>query len=113
MASCPHCGQKGHEGEVRQLRFEAMHRCKKPHQVTSRQKKLGNEAVAGEKPSSRKNVEGHASKICIICVEDQTAFHTPVWINDFKFPRCLIDTGAEVNLISVKDAIKYGFSYNM
>ena len=30
-----------------------------------------------------------------------------------KFPRHLIDTGAEVNLISVKDAIKYEFSYNM
>lgn len=33
--------------------------------------------------------------------------------NGIKFRRCLVDTGAEVNLISVKDVIKYGFSYNL
>ena len=49
----------------------------------------------------------------MVCVEDQTALHTPVWINGIRIPRCLIDTGAEVNLFSVKDAIKYGFFYNM
>ena len=49
----------------------------------------------------------------MVCVEDQTAFHTPVWINGVRIPWCLIDTWAEVNLISVGDAIKYGFSYNL
>ena len=49
----------------------------------------------------------------MVLVEDLTALHTPVWINGVRIPRCLIDTGAEVNLMSVKDAIKYGFSYDM
>ena len=49
----------------------------------------------------------------MVCVEDQTALHTPVWINGVKIPRCLIDTGAEMNSISVKDAIKDEFSYNL
>lgn len=106
MATCPHCAQKGHEGEVCQLRFEAVHRRKKPYQETRRQKRLINEAAAGGEPSSSKNVEGDTSKTSMIYVEDQTAVHTPVWINGVKFPRCLIDTGAEVKLISIKDAIE-------
>lgn len=57
VASCPHCGQKGHEGEAWQLRFKVVHCWKKPYQGTRRQKKLGNEAVVGGKPSSSKNAE--------------------------------------------------------
>ena len=34
-------------------------------------------------------------------------------VNGIKFPRCLIDTGSEVNVISVKDATKHGFEYEM
>ena len=49
----------------------------------------------------------------MICIEDQTALHAPVWINEVKLTRCLIDSGSEVNLISVKDAVKHGFSYEM
>ena len=49
----------------------------------------------------------------MVCVEDKTAFHTLIWINGVRIPRCLIDIRAEVNLISVRDAIKYGFSYNL
>ena len=49
----------------------------------------------------------------MLCVEDKTVLHTPVWINGVRIPWCLIDIGAEVNLISVKDAIEYGFSYNL
>ena len=49
----------------------------------------------------------------MIHIEDQTALHTPIWINGVKFPRCLIDTGSEVNVMSVKDAIKHGFKYEM
>ena len=39
--------------------------------------------------------------------------YTPVWLNGVHFPRCLIDTGSEANLISVRDAIKYGMQYEM
>ena len=49
----------------------------------------------------------------MVSVADQTALHTPVWINGVRFPRCLVDTGSEVNLISRKDATKYGFSFEM
>ena len=59
------------------------------------------------------NLNAGPSGVSVVCVEDQTAFHTPAWINGIRIPRCLIDTGAEVNLISVRDAIKYGFSYDL
>ena len=39
--------------------------------------------------------------------------HSPIWINGVQFTRCLIDSGSEVNLISVKDAIKQGFGYEL
>lgn len=47
----------------------------------------------------------------MIGIKDKTTLHTLVWINGVKFHKCPIDTGSEVNLISVKDAIKHGFLY--
>ena len=32
VTACPHCGQKGHEGEVCQLRYEAVHLWRRPYQ---------------------------------------------------------------------------------
>ena len=49
----------------------------------------------------------------MVCIEDQTALHAPVWINEVKFAHCLIDLGSEVNLILVKDAVKHGFTYEL
>ena len=49
----------------------------------------------------------------MVSLEDQITLHTPIWINGIKFNRCLIDTGSEVNVISMKDAIKHGFEYEM
>ena len=113
VAACPHCGQKGHEGEVCQLRYEAVHHWRRPYQGKQKQRKLPKEKFAEEPLSTRTNPDEGPSRVSMVCVEGQTAFHTPVWINGVKIPRCLIDTGAEVNLISVRDAIKYGFSYNL
>ena len=39
----------------------------------------------------------------------KTLLYTPIEINGLRFPRCLVDIGSEVNLISVKDSTKYGF----
>ena len=52
-------------------------------------------------------------KASMIGISDQTALHTPAWINEVKLTRFLINTGSEVNLISVRDTIKHGFSYEM
>ena len=41
----------------------------------------------------------------------KTLLYTPIDINGVRFPRCLVDTGSKINLISVKDATKYGFSW--
>ena len=49
----------------------------------------------------------------MVCVNDWIGLHSPVWINGVNFTRCLIDSGSKVNLISVKDAIKHGFTYEM
>ena len=93
------------------MRYEA--RWKKPYHGTRKQKKpQSGESAEGQPSASAKTNDG-SNKVAMVLVEDQTALHTPVWINGVRLPRCLIDTGAEVNLISVKDAIKYGFSYDM
>ena len=113
VAACPHCGQKGHEGEVCQMRYETVQRWRRPYQGKPKQRKSPKEKSAEEQSSNRPNSNAGPSGVSVVCVEDQTAFHTPVWINGVKIPQCLIDTGAEVNLISVKDAIKYGFSYSL
>ena len=114
VTSYPHCGQKGHEGEACQLRYEAVHRWKKPYQGTRRQKKLQVRKPLRNSLQLQCHYKGRIEQlVAMVCVEDQTALHTPVWLNGVRIPRCLIDTGAEVNLISVKDAIKYGFSYDM
>ena len=113
VAVCPHCGQKGHEGEVCQMRYEAVQRWRRPYQGKPKQRKPLKEKSAEEQPPNRPDSKAGPSEVSVVCVEDQTAFHTPAWINGVRIPRCLIDTGAEVNLISVRDAIKYGFSYNL
>ena len=95
-----------------QLRYESVRRWKRPYQGTRKQNRFSNENVNEKKPSTNKRPDGD-TKVSMVRVEDQTALHTPVWINDVKFPRCPIDTGAEVNLISVEDVIKYGFSCNL
>ena len=113
VAACPYCGQKGHEGEVCQMRYETVQHWRRPYQGKPKQRKSSKEKSAEEQPSNRPNLSAGPSGVSMVCVKDQTAFHTAVWINGVKIPRCLIDTGAEVNLISVKDAIKYGFSYSL
>ena len=70
-------------------------------------------ASSGRNPSSSKDTEPELSKVSVICVEDQTALRTPVRINGVKFPRCIIDAGAEVNLIFVKGAIMHRFPYEV
>ena len=51
------------------------------------------------------------SAVTVVYDYDRTTLHTPMWLNGVRFPRCLIDTGSEVNLISVRDAIKHGMEY--
>ena len=96
-----------------QLRYEAVHCWRRPYRGKQKQKKSPKERSAEEQQSTRSNLNGKPSGVSMVCVEDQAAFHTPVWINGVRIPQCLIDTGAEVNLISVKDTIKYEFSYNL
>ena len=49
----------------------------------------------------------------MVCIEDQTALHAPIWINEVKFTHCLIDSVSEVNLILIKDTVKHGFAYEV
>ena len=84
-----------------------------PIKESKKKKKSPKERSTEEQPSTKTSSNGEPSEVSMVCVADQTALHTPVWINGVRIPRCLTDTGAEVNLISVKDGIKYGFSYNM
>ena len=107
---CPHCGRYGHKESVCHFKFAALHGWKKPYKWQKKSNRgsaqpEGNPSTSGEKEKS--------GNVSMIHIEDQTALHTPIWINGVKFPRCLIDTGSEVNVMSVKDAIKHGFKYEM
>ena len=41
----------------------------------------------------------------------RTLMYTPAKVNGIPFRRCLVDTGSQANVISVRDATKYGISY--
>lgn len=43
--------------------------------------------------------------------ENPILMYTPADINGIRFPRCLIDTGSEVNIFPLRFCTKYGFSY--
>ena len=111
--ACSHCGRKGHEESRCQFRTEIVREWRKKAKPTKKQDGKGSAAEA--KPDQGSSLEPGPStkKVSVIGIQDQTALHTPVWINGVKFNRCLIDTGSEVNLISVKDAIKHGFVYEL
>ena len=40
-----------------------------------------------------------------------TLLHTPCWLNGQKVQKCLIDTGSEVNLMSLRDATRRSIPY--
>ena len=107
---CPHCGRYGHEESVCHFKFAAMHGWKRPYKGQKKPNRGNPQPDAAPSTSGEKEKPGNVS---MIHIEDQTALHTPIWINGIKFPRCLIDTGSEVNVISVKDATKHGFEYEM
>ena len=64
------------------------------------------EAAVEQRNPTNNEVRTSKGKVSMVCADDQTALHSPVWISSVKFTRCLIDSGSEVNLISVKYAIK-------
>ena len=70
-----------------------------------------NEPDAGSKPST--SSQPMNNKVRIVINGSLTTLHTPIWLNGVRFPQCLIDIGSEVNLIYVRDAIKYGMHYEM
>ena len=39
--------------------------------------------------------------------------YVPIHVNGFRLSRCLIDTGAQVNLIPKKDVVRQGWMYDM
>ena len=39
--------------------------------------------------------------------------YTPIVIEGVRLPRCLIDTGAQINLIPKKDVVKQGWHYEL
>lgn len=90
-----------------------MQECKRKTRPTKRQDGKG--SATESKPGEGSSLEPVPSnkKVSVIGIKDQTALHSSVWINGVKFHRYLIDTGSEVNFISVKDAIKHGFLYEM
>ena len=110
---CPRCGRKGHDESMCQFHYESVKAWRNKPRQQWKAKQEKKEAASEQKPSSSNEAGPSKGKVSMVCIEDQTALHSPVWINGIKFTRCLIDSGSEVNLISVKDAIKHGFSYEL
>ena len=71
------------------------------------------EAVSDQNPSTSNEAGPSKGKTSMVCVDDQTALHSPVLISRVKFMRFFINSGAEVNFSSVKDAVNHGFMYDM
>ena len=68
---------------------------------------VSEESVTTEEASSSQTnaVSGGSAVI-------RTLMYTPATIGDVSFPRCLVDTGSEVNILPVRDVTKHRFAYD-
>ena len=110
---CPRCGNKGHDESMCQYQYESYRTWRTKPKTQWKPKQEKKEAASEQKASSSTEAGPSKGMVAMVCVEDQTALHSPIWINGVKFTRCLIDSGSEVNVISVKDAVKNGFVYEL
>ena len=96
---CFYCGLEGHREKM--CLFKEILKAKR-----SSPEKEPKEAVP-----KKESVPPMSRAVTVVYDYGRTTLHTPMWLNGVRFPRCLIDTGSEVNLISVRDAIKHGMEY--
>ena len=66
------------------------------------------------KPSTSKgNAPAVSSSEAGIGSQIGQLLYAPIHVNGVRMPRCLIDTGAQVNLIPKKDVVKQGWMYDL
>lgn len=102
---CTYCKRFGHPTEncIRRLRSIGL-LVEWPRSGQKDGQKKGKRMLVAEKEG--KTVVASASTETV-----RTLLFTLVLISGIRFPRCLIDTGSEVNIISVKDATKHGLAF--
>ena len=78
---CPCCGRKGHEESMCQFGYESVRawRNKPKQQWKTWQEK--NEAASEQKNPTTIEAEPSKGKVSMVCVDDQTPLHSPVWIH--------------------------------
>ena len=70
---------------------------RKPPKEQWKPKKDKKGASSEKQPAIGSDPETSQGKVSMVCVNDQTALHSPVWINGVKSTRCLIDSGSVSN----------------
>ena len=69
----------------------------------------------GEAARTNEPIPSTSAGVSAVLPKDQNAgklLYTPAFIDGVRFSRCLIDTGAEVNLVPKASVVKYGFSFD-
>lgn len=91
---CTRCGRKGHEESMCQFCYESVQAWKKREKGQWKPKQEKKEAASEEKPATSSEVGTSQGKLAVVYINDQTALHSPVWINGVKLTRCSIDSGS-------------------
>ena len=110
---CPHCVRKGHEEPMCKFCYESVRAWWSKPKQRWKAKQENKGPASEQRPPTSTKAGPSKGKVSMVCVNDQTTVHSPVWINGVKFTRCLIDSGPEVSLTSVKDAIRHGFMHEL
>ena len=102
---CGYCIKSNHTEDSRWSKMMAqgikpLGWCKRAHSPTA--------GPSGEKSGNgERKQDGKTLKIAAL----RTLMYTPAEVNGIPFRCCLVDTGSQANVISVRDATKHGISY--
>ena len=101
---CTHCHRTGHtRGNCWALAdLEG-----RPRLNTRPARKANSLASVPEEPTVTPSPDCSVVRASMPC----TLVHAPCWVNGVRVPRCLVDTGAEVNVMALKTTMKLGLSY--
>ena len=77
-----------------QFRYESVRAWQKQPKGQWKPKQERKEGASKKKPSTSSEVGTSQVQVPMVCVNELTALHSPIWINGVKFMRCLIDYGS-------------------
>ena len=133
MPVCEHCGKAGHTKDTcyKKSKEERARREKQKAgklkvasvQKSSAGKQSEGEGREAEVPSSSADSQvasgsgGESSSSSLVSSvsvvsQDRTLLYTPITVGGVRFPRALVDTGSEVDLLPMREVQKHGLTYS-